>query len=232
TGKTLLAKAAATESQANFIAVRGPEILSKWVGESEKAIREIFRKARQAAPTIVFFDEIDSIAPVRGMDTSTQVTERIVSQLLTEMDGIERLGNVVVIASTNRPDMVDPALLRPGRFDKLIYVPPPDKEARFQILKIHTRNMPLDMDVDLWRLAEMTEGYTGADLEALCREAGMEAMRENINTTKVSMRHFLNALKRVKPSITPEMLKFYETFMERAKQRVQVAKKGGPSIYT
>jgi len=231
TGKTLLAKAAATESQANFIAVRGPEILSKWVGESEKAIREIFRKARQAAPTIVFFDEIDSIAPIRGMGADSHVTERIVSQLLTEMDGIERLGNVVVIASTNRPDMIDPALLRPGRFDKLIYVPPPDKKARFQILKIHTRNMPLDMDVDLWRLAEMTEGYTGADLEALCREAAMEAMREDLNATKVSMRHFEKALKKVRPSVTPDMMKFYETFMEKAKQRFE-RRSGGPSIYT
>ncbi|NPA85114.1 MAG: AAA family ATPase, partial [Crenarchaeota archaeon] len=199
--------------------------------ESEKAIREIFRKARQAAPTIVFFDEIDSIAPIRGIGADSHVTERIVSQLLTEMDGIERLGNVVVVASTNRPDMIDPALLRPGRFDKLIYVPPPDKKARFQILKIHTRTMPLDMDVDLRRLAEVTEGYTGADIEALCREAAMEAMREDLNTTRVSMRHFEKALKKVRPSITPEMIKFYETFLEKAKQRFQ-RRSVGPSMYT
>ncbi|MCQ4384698.1 MAG: CDC48 family AAA ATPase, partial [Sulfolobales archaeon] len=139
TGKTLLAKAVATESGANFIAVRGPEVLSKWVGESEKAIREIFRKARQAAPTVVFFDEIDAIAPARGMGIDTGVTERIVNQLLAEMDGIEKLENVVIIAATNRPDILDPALLRPGRFDRLIYVPPPDKQARLEILKVHTR---------------------------------------------------------------------------------------------
>ncbi|ALU12049.1 ATPase AAA [Ignicoccus islandicus DSM 13165] len=232
TGKTMLAKAAATESQANFIAVRGPEILSKWVGESEKAIREIFRKARQAAPTIIFFDEIDSIAPMRGLGSDTNVTERIVSQLLTEMDGIERMGNIMVIASTNRPDIIDPALLRPGRFDKLIYVPPPDKKVRFKILLIHTRNMPLDLDVDLEAIAERTEGYSGADLEALCREAAMEALREDLNANKVSMRHFERALSKVRPSITPEMVKFYENWLEKAKQRIDVLKRTGPSIYT
>ncbi|RUM46870.1 MAG: AAA family ATPase, partial [Hyperthermus sp.] len=179
TGKTLLAKAAATESGANFIAVRGPEVLSKWVGESEKAIRQIFRRARQVAPAIVFFDEIDSIAPARGMRHDTSgVTDRIVNQLLTEMDGIEPLTNVVVVAATNRPDILDPALLRPGRFDRLIYVPPPDKEARLEILRIHTRKMPLAEDVDLERLAQQTEGYTGADLEAVAREAAMIAVRE------------------------------------------------------
>ncbi|MCQ4344943.1 MAG: CDC48 family AAA ATPase, partial [Sulfolobaceae archaeon] len=177
TGKTLLAKAVATESGANFIAVRGPEVLSKWVGESEKAIREIFRKARQAAPTVVFFDEIDAIAPARGMGIDTGVTERIVNQLLAEMDGIEKLENVVIIAATNRPDILDPALLRPGRFDRLIYVPPPDKQARLEILKVHTRNVPLAEDVNLEALAEKLEGYTGADIEALVREATMLVLR-------------------------------------------------------
>jgi transitional endoplasmic reticulum ATPase len=215
--------------------VRGPEVLSKWVGESEKAIREIFRKARQAAPTIVFFDEIDSIAPVRGLMGDTHVTERIVSQLLTEMDGIERMNNIVVIASTNRPDIIDPALLRPGRFDKLIYVPPPDKKGRLKILLIHTKNMPLAIDVDLERLAELTEGYSGADLEALCREAAMEALREDLNAITVHMRHFEKALKKVRPSITPDMIKFYESWLERAQQRLGVGRQRrsdrGPSIY-
>ncbi len=219
-GKTLLAKAVATESGANFIAIRGPEILSKWVGESEKAIREIFRKARQAAPAVIFFDEIDAIAPARGLAADTHVTERIVSQLLTEMDGIERLENVVVIAATNRPDILDPALLRPGRFDKLIYVPPPDKKARLEILKIHTRKMPLADDVDLNRIAEMTEGYSGADLEALVREAALMALREDINAKVVEMRHFEEARKKIKPSITQDMIRFYNAWLERAKQQL------------
>ena len=233
TGKTLLAKAAATESQANFIAVRGPEILSKWVGESEKAIREIFRRARQAAPAIIFFDEIDAIAPMRGLAHDSGVTERIVSQLLSEFDGIISLENVVVIASTNRPDIIDPALLRPGRFDKVIFVPPPDTKGRFKIFKIHTRNMPLDMDVDLWELARRTEGYTGADIEAVCREAAMEALREDINATKVKMKHFLRALNKIKPSVSPEMVKWYRDWVEKLQQRAERLREGkGPSIYT
>ncbi|MHA1595994.1 MAG: CDC48 family AAA ATPase [Candidatus Baldrarchaeia archaeon] len=211
-GKTLLAKAAATESGANFIAVRGPEILSKWVGESEKAIRRIFQKARQAAPCIIFFDEIDAIAPQRGLYAGESgVTERIVNQLLTEMDGIVPLKNVVVMAATNRPDILDPALLRPGRFDRLVYVPPPDKTGRYEIFKVHTRNMPLAEDVDLERLAEITEGYTGADIEAVCREAALCALREDINAKKVYMRHFEEALKMVPPSLTEEDIKMYES---------------------
>ncbi|MEM4075396.1 MAG: CDC48 family AAA ATPase [Metallosphaera sp.] len=178
TGKTMLAKAVATESGANFIAVRGPEVLSKWVGESEKAIREIFKRARQTAPTVIFFDEIDSIAPMRGMGHDSGVTERMVNQLLSEMDGIVPLSKVVVIAATNRPDIIDPGLLRPGRFDRLIYVPPPDKQARLEILKVHTKSVPLAPDVDLNALADKTEGYTGADLEALVREATMISLRQ------------------------------------------------------
>jgi len=220
TGKTLLAKAVATESGANFIAVRGPEILSKWVGESEKAVREIFRKARQYAPVVIFFDEVDAIAPARGYASDTRVTERIVSQLLTEMDGIYRLENVVVIAATNRPDILDPALLRPGRFDKLIYVPPPDERSRLEILRIHTRNMPLAPDLDLEDIARRTEGYSGADLEALVREAALQALRENINITKVHMRHFERALLYVRPSITPQMERVYREWAERARQRL------------
>ena len=220
-GKTLLAKAAATESGANFIAVRGPEVLSKWVGESEKAIRQIFRRARQVAPTIIFFDEIDAIAPRRGLRHDTSgVTDRIVNQLLTEMDGIEPLRNVVVIAATNRPDILDPALLRPGRFDRLIYVPPPDKRARLEILRIHTRNMPLADDVDLEHLATTTEGYTGADLEALVREAAMIALREEFKPKPVRMEHFLKALKYVQPSLTKEDIERYERLAKELKRMV------------
>ena len=201
TGKTLLAKAAATESEANFIAVRGPELLSKWVGESEKGIREIFRKARQAAPSIIFFDEIDAIAPSRtgGESDGSRVTEKIVNTLLTEMDGMQSLKDVVVIAATNRPDIIDPALLRPGRFDKLIQIPQPDEAARRDILKVHSAKMPLDKDVDLFDLAKKTEGYSGADIEAFCREAGMEAMRDK-TVEKVSKRHFERALSMKRPT--------------------------------
>ena len=217
-GKTLLAKAVATESEANFIAVKGPEIYSKWVGESERAIREIFRKARQAAPCIIFFDEIDALAPVRGLGYGdSMVTERVVSQFLTELDGIERLEGVIVIGATNRPDMVDPALLRPGRFDRLVYVPPPDLKARYEILKIHTRNVPLAEDVDLMDLARRTEGYSGADLELLVREAGLMALREDIKASVVRLRHFEMALKKIKPSLTPDMIRRYEAWIERAR---------------
>ena len=217
-GKTLLAKAVATESEANFIAVKGPEVLSKWVGESERAIREIFRKARQAAPCIIFFDEIDALAPVRGLGYGdSMVTERVVSQFLTELDGIERLEGVIVIGATNRPDMVDPALLRPGRFDRLVYVPPPDLKARYEILKIHTRNVPLAEDVDLMDLARRTEGYSGADLELLVREAGLMALREDIKASVVRLRHFEMALKKIKPSLTPDMIRRYEAWIERAR---------------
>ncbi|MCF3653070.1 MAG: CDC48 family AAA ATPase [Aigarchaeota archaeon] len=218
TGKTLLAKAVANESEANFISVKGPEILSKWVGESEKAVREIFQRAREAAPCIIFFDELDAIAPRRGLHTDSGVTDRIVNQLLTEMDGIQILKDVVVIGATNRPDILDPALLRPGRFDRIIFVPPPDVEGRYQIFQIHTREMPLADDVDLRKLAEMTEGYTGADIEALCREAALNAARENLNIDKVYMRHFLAALEKVKPSIAPEQKREYERILTEFKK--------------
>jgi transitional endoplasmic reticulum ATPase len=219
-GKTLLAKAVATESGANFIAVKGPEIMSKWVGESEKAIREIFKKARIYAPSVVFLDEIDSIAPIRGVLEDTHVTERVVSQLLTELDSIEKLRNVAIIAATNRPDLVDPALLRPGRFDRVIYVPPPDRRARLEILKVHTRKVPLASDVDLEKLAELTEGYSGADLEALVREAALVALRENLNASVVESRHFITALNTIKPSLTPQMIKFYEEWFNKIRQRL------------
>ncbi|RLE78944.1 MAG: AAA family ATPase [Thermoprotei archaeon] len=217
-GKTLLAKAAATESGANFISIKGPEILSKWVGESEKAVREIFARAKQVAPCIVFFDEIDSIAPRRGTRTDSGVTDRIVNQLLTEMDGIEKLEGIVVLAATNRPDIVDPALLRPGRFDRIIYVPQPDYAARLEILKIHTRKMPLDADVDLGKIARITELYSGADLAALCREAAMTALREAGRPTKVKMAHFIKALQVVGPSLTKEDLERYEKIADEFKR--------------
>ncbi|MCI2415269.1 MAG: CDC48 family AAA ATPase [Candidatus Aramenus sp.] len=273
TGKTMLAKAVATESGANFIAVKGPEVLSKWVGESEKAIREIFKRARQTAPTVVFFDEIDAIAPMRGFSHDSGVTERIVNQMLAEMDGITQLSKVVVIAATNRPDILDPALLRPGRFDRLIYVPPPDKEARKEILFIHMRSVPVEgtsqcieaaskecsdemcKDKEIKRciaeaLAEKTEGYTGADLEAVVREATMIMLRRvsyecdakakaeckndavchdkqmkecmnNVNA-KVTMKDFEDALKVVGPSLTKADIQRYERMANELKRSVVV----------
>jgi transitional endoplasmic reticulum ATPase len=221
-GKTLLARAVATESEANFISVKGPEIFSKWVGESEKAIREVFRKARTAAPAIIFFDELDSIIPRRGAGyTDSGATERVISQLLTEMDGIESLQNVVVIAATNRPDILDPAVMRPGRFDRLIDVPAPDAKALMQIFKIHARDMPLSKDVDLQEIAEKARGYSGADVEALCREAAMNALRDSIDSKEVSRKDFDKAMETVKPSINEKMEEYYAQFSERSrKERV------------
>ncbi|MEM2875297.1 MAG: AAA family ATPase, partial [Candidatus Hadarchaeales archaeon] len=190
------------------------------VHNSERGVRETFRKAKMAAPCIIFFDEIDSLVPRRGSGFGdSHVTERVISQLLTEMDGLEKLENVVVIGATNRPDLVDPALLRPGRFDRLVYVPPPDERARLEILKIHTKNMPLAKDVDLKGLAKETEGYSGSDLAALCREAAMRVLRENIKGGEVTMRHFRAAMQEVKPSLTPEVVKTYETFAERKEKQ-------------
>jgi transitional endoplasmic reticulum ATPase len=219
TGKTMLAKAVATESEANFISVKGPEFLSKWVGESEKAVRETFRKAKQAAPCVIFFDEIDSITPTRGSSSDSHVTERVISQILTELDGLEELRDVTVIAATNRPDIIDPALLRPGRFDRHIYVTLPDKEARKEIFRIHTKKKPLAKDVDLDKLAEKTEGYTGSDIATLCNEAVMSAIREYINKggsiekeklkrVKVKAKHFEDALKKVSPISKEEVERY------------------------
>ncbi len=204
-GKTLLVKAVANEANANFISVKGPEVLSKWVGESEKAVRRIFRKARQLSPCIVFFDEVDAIAPIRGTDSS-KVSERVVNQLLTELDGIEKREGVVFVAATNRPDLLDPALLRPGRIDRFVYVPAPDEESRLKILKVHTKSMPLK-GVDLQRIARETENFGGADLEAVCREAAMFAIRENRD--KVTAKDFEEAVKKVGPSLNKRVIDYY-----------------------
>jgi len=223
TGKTLLAKAVANESESNFISIKGPELLNKFVGESEKGVREVFSKARENAPTIVFFDEIDSIATERGKNSGDSgVGERVVSQLLTELDGLESLEDVVVIATTNRPDLIDSALLRPGRLDRHVHVPVPDEDARRKILEVHTRNKPLADDVDLDAIARKTEGYVGADIEAVAREASMNASREfigsvareevgeSVGNVRVTMQHFEDALDEVNPSVTPETRERYE----------------------
>jgi transitional endoplasmic reticulum ATPase len=219
TGKTLLAKAVATESQANFISVKGPEFLSKWVGESEKAVRETFRKARQAAPCVIFLDEIDAVAPVRGTTSDSGVSERVISQLLTEMDGLEALHNVTVIAATNRPDIIDPALLRPGRFDRLVFIGPPDLEARKEIIRIHTKDKPLDDDVDTNKLASKMDHYTGAEIAAVCNEAVMLAIRdyvlkggevneEKVKSLVVGMKYFEKAMESVEPMGENELRKY------------------------
>jgi transitional endoplasmic reticulum ATPase len=243
TGKTLMAKAAANESEANFISIKGPELLSKWVGESEKGVREIFRKARQAAPCIIFFDEIDAIAPKRGGDFGdSHVTERLISQLLTELDGLEILTNVVVIGATNRPDIIDAALLRPGRFDMLLYVPPPDRDSRIQIIKIHIKKKPLDDVVDIEKLADQTEGYTGADIASLSSAAVMLALREHVSKykdpkeaedhkeeLKIHMKHFEDAMKKIRPLSTQE-LNMYKVISEQFGQPDISSKTKGPEL--
>ncbi|HIH70256.1 CDC48 family AAA ATPase [Methermicoccus shengliensis] len=222
TGKTLLARAVASESQANFISIKGPELLSKWVGESEKAVREVFRRARQSAPVIVFFDEIDSIAPHRGISSDSHVSERVVSQLLTEIDGIEEMKDVVVMAATNRPELVEPSLLRQGRIERLVYVPPPTLADRKEIFSIHLRHRPTE-GVDIERLAMATEGYTGADIAAVCREATMTALRQVLSTSpepselkrlvgsvRITMEHMCKALEKIAPSLTGKQLAHFE----------------------
>jgi len=219
TGKTLLARAIATESKANFISIKGPEIMSKWVGESEKAVRMIFKKAKQVSPSIVFLDELDAIAPKRGGHFDSGATERVVNQLLTSMDGLEDLENVMVIAATNRPDIVDPALLRPGRFDKLILIPVPDEASRMKILQVHTKDMPLEK-VDLAAISQKLEGYVGADIENLCREAGLAALRKSKTAAKVTSEHFEEALASMRPSITPDVVKYYENMFKQLKTAI------------
>lgn len=248
TGKTLLAKAAANESDANFISIKGPELLSKWVGESEKGVREIFRKARQAAPCLIFFDEIDAIAPTRGAGFGdSHVTERLISQMLTELDGLEILTNVIVIGATNRPDIIDPALLRPGRFDRLLYIPPPDKESRIEILKIHTKKIPLASEMNIEQLAHDMDGYTGADIASVASTAVMLALRGHISKypepkeseshakeLKVTMTHFREAMKKVKPLSTQEIdmyKKIADQFGKPASTSIASPKSNPPGYY-
>ncbi len=227
TGKTLLAKAIAKESEANFITVKGSDILSKWYGESEKHIAEIFKKARQVAPAIIFLDELDALAPMRGSSMGEpHVTERIVNQLLSELDGLEELRGVVVIAATNRPDIIDSALLRPGRFDEMILVPVPDVKTRLEIFKVHTKKMSLAKDVNLEDLVKITEDFTGADIAAVCKKAGRFAMREDINAEQVSQKQFLAAIEETGPSVTPDIMDSYE------KLRGELRKKRSKQIET
>jgi transitional endoplasmic reticulum ATPase len=237
TGKTLLAKAVAKESEANFINVKGPSLLSMWVGKSEEGMRKIFERARQVAPCVIFFDEIDSLAGKRGMDYGTKVTERVLNQMLAEMDGLEDMKDILVIGATNRPDMLDPALLRPGRFDKILLVNAPDSKGRLNILKIHTQKMPFgdgkkaftdkEREGMLKELLDKTDGYTGADIESLAREAALLSLRESIEAKFVTKKHFEDALKKVKPSITKSTIDVYkkieETFFKSAKAAVPEA---------
>ncbi|MGE0774055.1 MAG: AAA family ATPase, partial [Sphingomonadaceae bacterium] len=219
TGKTLLAKAVAREAQANFIATKSSDLLSKWYGESEQQIARLFSRARQVAPTVIFIDELDSLVPARGGGLGEpQVTERVVNTILSEMDGLEELQSVVVIGATNRPNLIDPALLRPGRFDELIYVSVPDEGGRRRILGIHVESMPLGDDVDLDSLARRTERFTGADLEDLVRRAGLTALRESIQAERVNMAHFEAALLETRASVTPEIEREYEQMAARLKQ--------------
>ncbi|MHA1144598.1 MAG: CDC48 family AAA ATPase [Candidatus Helarchaeota archaeon] len=227
-GKTLIAKATATESEANFISVKGPEVLSKWVGESEKAIREVFKKARTASPAIIFFDEIDAIAPTRGMSFGdSNVTSRVISQILTELDGLETLKDVVVMAATNRLDIVDRALIRHGRFDRVILIEPPNEHERRQIFEIYTKKMPLAPDVDVDRLARESKHFVGSDIEGVCQEAGILALRRDFDVEKVTMEDFKNAMEKIHPTVNDQIIKYY-------KRQAQIIKKSsgdysGPS---
>lgn len=213
-GKTFLVKAIAGSGQANVLSVKGAELLSKWVGESEAAVRELFRRAREAAPTLIFLDEVDALAPVRGQSTDGGTTDRVVASLLTELDGVEQLRDVVVIGATNRPDLVDPALLRPGRLERLVYVPPPDAEARTAILQAAVRAVPLDPTVDLGELGAQTVGFSAADCAALVREAALTAMRESMAATTVSAAHVAAALTTVRPSLDPAQVAALQAFAD------------------
>lgn len=234
TGKTLLAKAVANESEANFIQIKGPSLLSMWVGKSEEGVRKIFERARQVSPCVVFFDEIDSLAGKRGqsMGGGSKVTENVLNQLLAEMDGIEDLTNVIVIGATNRPDILDPALMRPGRFDRIVYVPVPEQKGRLQILKIHTKNMPLDKSVNIEKLSNELDGYTGADIEALAREAAMLALREDIETKTVTKKHFDKAMEKVLPSVSKSDQQRYKQVEQKYLKSAKAALSNGSESYT
>jgi transitional endoplasmic reticulum ATPase len=224
-GKTLLAKAVAHESQANFISVKGSDLLSKWFGETENRVAEIFRKAKQVSPCIVFFDEFDAIAPVRGSAPGEpRAVERIVNTLLTEMDGMEEIYKVVVIGATNRPDIIDPALLRPGRFEDLILIPFPDAKAREEIFRVHMKGMAIAEDVDLQELVRRTDRYTGADIASLCRKAGLIALREDLEAEKIRMSHFLRAMEEVSPSVDPSVMEYYERVRKDFRRRQDIVR--------
>jgi transitional endoplasmic reticulum ATPase len=222
----MLAKAVATESGVNFISIKGPELLNKSVGESEKGVRKIFRRARQVAPAILFFDELDSLVPKRGQDFGSDVTEKVVAQLLTEIDGVSDLKGVMLIGATNRPDLLDDALMRPGRLDKIIYVGSPEQDTRKKIFEVQTKNMNVDSSVKTEELAELTEGYSGADITAVCREAGLNAIRESIDANKekpkarkVTMAHFKKALDQVRPSFNEEQKTRWEEILKQIGER-------------
>ena len=229
-GKTLIAKAIATESAANFIAIKGPEVMSKWVGESEKKLREVFRKAKQVSPCIVFLDELDALAPTRGTGGDNNVSDRLVDQLLTSMDGLENMEGVITIGATNRPEVIDSALLRPGRFDRMILVGEPDEDARKKILKIHTKSVPLK-NVKLGVLAKKMVGYTGADIESVVREAAILALRKDHKAKEVTMKHFEEALELVVPSITEDTVKYYEEIGKRLRRSRRGERRGEADLY-
>ncbi len=216
TGKTMLAEAIASESQVNFIPVKGPEILSKWVGESEKGIRKIFARARTASPSIIYFDEIEALIPKRTGSDATGVTDRVISQMLTEIDGINRLHDVIIIASTNRPDLVDEALLRPGRIDLKMYVPHPNELERLAILEIQTKFMTFTDDVSLDEIVSLTDYFTGADLSALVREAGLNSLRRDIDAEQITWDDFIKAFDKIKPSLNQQIIKWYDTYSKKA----------------
>jgi transitional endoplasmic reticulum ATPase len=211
-GKTYLVKAIAGTGKANVLSVKGAELLNKWVGESERAVRELFRRAREAAPTLVFLDEVDALAPTRGQSTDGGTTDRVVAALLTELDGVESLRNVVVIGATNRPDLIDPALLRPGRLERLVFVPPPDAEARAAILRASAKSVPLDAAVDLDELGADLAGFSAADCAALIREAALSAMRESLDASTVTAEHMATARKRIRPSLDPVQVAWLEAY--------------------
>jgi transitional endoplasmic reticulum ATPase len=226
TGKTMLAKAVAKESEANFIQVKGPSLLSMWVGKSEEGVRKVFERARQVSPCVIFFDEIDALAGRRGVEAGTKVTERVLNQLLAEIDGLEGLKDVTIIGATNRPDMLDPALLRPGRFDRIILVDVPDEESRKKIFSVHTKNTPLDKDVKLEDLVKQTEGFVGADIEALIMEASLTALRKDMNAKTVSKKDFDEALAKIRPSVSSDTAKRYKKledyYIKSAKAGIEV----------
>ena len=223
--KTMIGKALATESGLNFLAIKGPELFNKWVGESERAVREVFRKAKAASPSILFFDEIDALAAERGAGQST-VGDRVLATLLTEVDGIEKLNGVVIVAATNRPDMIDKALLRPGRLDSIIYVPLPNMQTRYEILKIRTQKMSIafeqSVEESLQYLAKQTEGYTGAEITAVCQESGLIALQSDINCQSIRFEHFVEAMNVVKPRISREMIMFYENYKNECNECIKI----------